>query len=273
MSAVTSERLVQPDKEARNTPMNIKFVGCAPKNFLAGRPAGLEIDAVVIHLIDGSQAGADATFLDNTLQNPRSAHYSVGKDGAVHQYVEERDTAFHCGRILNPTWAGLKKNAVGGHVNPNFYTIAIEHAGRPNDDWTDEMYAASGELLGGMCQKYPKLKTLTRSNLVMHREIRADKSCPGFKADLDRLIRAARGVAAPPTDEPDVVTTVKAVNLRSGRPSMTAPVIRTIPAGTLMHVVGSTEGDAVPDANNRVIRKWFQTLDGDFFWAGATDKP
>ena len=260
-------------KAPANTTMNLKFVGCAPKNFRVGRPAGLDIEAVVIHLIDGSQAGADATFLDNALQDPRSAHYSVGTDGAVHQYVEERDTAFHCGKIVNPTWTGLKKSAAGGFVNPNFYTIGIEHAGRPNDEWTDAMYAASAELLRGVSQRYPNLNALTRANIVMHREIRANKSCPGFKADLDRLIREASLSAVTPTDEPDTVTTIKAVNLRSGRPSVTASVVRTIPAGVLMHVVGSVEGDVVADSNNRPVSKWFQTLDDEFFWAGATDKP
>ena len=151
----------------------------------------IDITAVVIHLIDGSQIGADATFLCNTLAQPRSAHYSVGRDGGVHQYVQETDTAYHAGVIVNPTWPGMRKTASGVYVNPNSYTIGIEHEGRPEDDWTDAMYASSAALLRAISARYPALQTLTRANVVMHREICAAKSCPGFKADLDRLIAAA----------------------------------------------------------------------------------
>ena len=64
--------------------LGMKWIGCAPNNFRAGRPPELEVTAVVIHIIDGSRIGADATFLDNALAVPRSAHYSVGVDGSVH---------------------------------------------------------------------------------------------------------------------------------------------------------------------------------------------
>jgi N-acetylmuramoyl-L-alanine amidase len=254
--------------------MNLKWKGCAPRNFRTGRPAGIEIEAVVIHLIDGSLAGADATFLDNTLANPRSAHYAVGRSGVVHHYVKEEDAAYHAGVLKDPTWTSLKKDANGRYINPNYYTIGIEHEGRPNDDWTDEMYASSAELLRRMAASYPGLQPLSRSNVVMHREIRADTSCPGFKADLDRLIREAVAVAAPPAGEnPAVITTITAVNLRANRPAVSAPVVRVIPAQTLVHVVGSVTGDSVLDHRNKPVCKWFQTLDGEYIWAGATDNP
>ncbi|HLH41720.1 MAG TPA: peptidoglycan recognition family protein [Bryobacteraceae bacterium] len=171
--------------------LDIKWIGCAPNNFRPGRPPGSEVTAIVIHIIDGSRVGADATFLDNTLADPRSAHYSVGVDGTVHQYVKECDTAFHAGVVVNPVWKGLKKNALGEHVNPNSYTIGIEHEGKPEDEWTDAMYASSAALLGEISGRYPALKVLTRENVIMHREIRADKACPGFKVDMDRLIAEA----------------------------------------------------------------------------------
>jgi N-acetyl-anhydromuramyl-L-alanine amidase AmpD len=173
----------------------IKWTGCAPKNFRAGRPPGEDVIAAVIHIIDGSQVGADATFLNNTLSLVRSAHYSVGRDGSVHQYVKETDTAYHAGVIVKPTWKGMKKTASGGFVNPNFYTIGIEHEGKPEDDWTDAMYASSAALLRSISNRYPALKTLTRNNVIMHREIEADKSCPGFKVDLDRLIAEASAIS------------------------------------------------------------------------------
>jgi N-acetylmuramoyl-L-alanine amidase len=212
--------------------------------------------------------GADATFLNNSLDVPRSAHYGIGKLGQVHQYVQEKDTAFHAGVIRNPTWSGLKLTGNGGFVNPNYYTIGIEHEGRPNDDWTPEMYAAGARLLGDISRRYPKLSSLTPANVVMHRQIRADKSCPGNKFDLARLLREVPAGSDPVLGEPDAVITTAAVNLRRPRPSTTASVVRLIPKDSMMHVVARVAGDTVSGNN-----QWYQTLDGDYFWAGATDKP
>jgi N-acetyl-anhydromuramyl-L-alanine amidase AmpD len=170
---------------------SITWIGCATNNFRPGRPAGQEISAVVIHIIDGSQVGADATFLNDALSLVRSAHYSVGHDGAVHQYVKETDTAYHAGVISKPSWKGMKKTPSGGYVNPNYYTIGIEHEGRPDDEWTDAMYSSSAALLRSISVRYPALAKLTRDNVIMHREIDGDKSCPGFKVNMDRLIAEA----------------------------------------------------------------------------------
>ena len=196
--------------------MSIIKVPCAPRNFRAGRPSHLRVEAVVIHLIDGSLQAADSTFLDNGLVNPRSAHYAVSRTGAVHQYVDEADTAFHAGRLVQPTWAGLKRGADGAPINPNFYTIGIEHEGRPQDDWPDAMYAASADLLRGIADRHPGLRPLSRAKVVMHREIRADKSCPGQVADLARLIAMA---ADQPASAPNQLLTRSTVNVRLGSPS------------------------------------------------------
>ena len=112
-------------------PLGIKKIGCAPANFREGRPSHLQIEAVVIHIIDGSQFSADATFLNPTLELKRSAHYSISRTGEIHQYIDEQDTAFHCGIVDRPTWSGLKRGPTGVVINPNFYTIGIEHEGGP----------------------------------------------------------------------------------------------------------------------------------------------
>ena len=253
---------------------NITRVGCAARNFRKGRPAGMAIEAVVIHIIDGPQSAADSTFLDNTLSNPRSAHYSVGRDGAIHQYVDEADTAFHAGNIVNPSWTRIKKNASGGHVNPNYYTIGIEHDGRPNDEWTDEMYAASAELLRGISQRYPALATLTRQNVVMHREIRADKSCPGFKVDMNRLIAAASGGGAPGPVTPAAIVVVArgAVNVRAGKPSTAAPVARVLADAAELNVVAKVQGQQVTRSDGTVVSDWYRTSANEYVWGGAVQE-
>jgi N-acetyl-anhydromuramyl-L-alanine amidase AmpD len=242
-------------------PLQITRIGCAAENFRKGRPTHLQIEAVVIHLIDGSQADADATFLSTALGPQRSAHYSVSRAGEIHQYVDEQDTAFHCGIVHQPTWSGLKRGPDGKLINPNFYTIGIEHEGRPDDPWPDEMYAASAALLRSIVGRYPVLNPLTRRNVVMHREIRANKNCPGHKADLARLILDAGG---PAPDEPLVLRARSTVNVRRGQPSRSAPIVRVIPAGELLIVRAKVTGEAVNG-----VSVWYQNMDDDFIWSGA----
>lgn len=244
---------------------------CAPRNFREGRPSGLAIDTVVIHIIDGSLAACDSTFGDNTLDVPRSAHYAVGRDGDVHQYVDERDTAFHAGKIVTPTWTGLKRGSNGAFINPNFYSIGIEHEGRANDDWPDEMYAASAALLRGLVARHPGLRPLTRRNLVMHREIRGDKTCPGHVMDINKLLLLAASApqdTTQPAPPPLQLRTRATVNVRRGSPSTLAPIERVIPPGEVVNVVREVAGESVNG-----ISRWFQNVDDDFLWAGALEAP
>lgn len=243
--------------------MEIQKKVCAPRNFRSGRPSHLQVEAVVIHLIDGSLQAADTTFADNTLADPRSAHYAVGQGGEVHQYVDEGDTAFHAGRIVGPTWTGLKRAPDGTFINPNFYTIGIEHEGKPNDVWSDAMYASSVALLRDLVSRHPALAPLSRRNVVLHREIRATKSCPGHVVDVNRLIAMASGS---PPDTLRQLRTRSTVNVRSGSPSRTAPAVRSIPAGEVVNVVRSVTGESVNG-----ISRWWQNLDDDYMWAGALE--
>ena len=120
--------------------MPVKWIGCPASNFRPGRPQGLRPEAIVIHIIDGSFAAGESVFLDPTSQ--KSAHYAISKSGEIHQFVDENDTAFHAGVVVNPSWDLLKAG-----VNPNFYTIGIEHEGRPDDEWPEAQLSASATLL------------------------------------------------------------------------------------------------------------------------------
>lgn len=73
-------------------------------------------EAIVVHIMDGSLSGTDAWFASQASEV--SAHYGIGKAGEVHQYVEEADTAFHCGTVKNPSWPGLKRKRSTQSINP-----------------------------------------------------------------------------------------------------------------------------------------------------------
>lgn len=159
-------------------------------NFWQGRK-GYRPEAVVIHIMDGTLAGTDRWFANPASQV--SAHFGIGKNGEVHQYVKEEDTAWHAGRIDAPSWKLIKPAS----VNPNLYTIGIEHEGKPGDAWTDAMEHASAELIRDVCARWQIL--IDRDHIVGHYQIFSKKpNCPASdKKIIDELIRLARGEQAP----------------------------------------------------------------------------
>lgn len=140
---------------------------------------------VVLHTTEGSYRSAVRWFLSEASRV--SAHYLIGLDGRVAQFVDEADTARHAGRVRNPT-APLIPGA-----NPNLYTIGIEledggdAAGvvRP-----DAQYATAGQLLRQVADRWEI--PLDRRHVVGHREIFDAKTCPG-NLDIDRVIAEASG--------------------------------------------------------------------------------
>ena len=236
------------------------FVGCHPGNFRKGRPAGIVPDAVVIHVIVGSLKTADAWFGDARAQV--SAHYGVGADGVVHQYVEEFDTAFHAGTVERPQWTLGR-----GGLNPNAHTIGIEHEGFDGTEWTDAMYASTAALVRAAAARWGF--PVDASHVVPHRAIRATKTCPGRIADLARIVAEAGGAAAPALAAPGSVTVRTNANVRRGAPSVDAPIDRVLPAGAAFTVARVTHaGD--PVGGNPF---WYGDAAGNFLWSGVTDRP
>ena len=160
------------------------------KNFRVGRPPGMTPSAIVIHISDGSLSSADAWFNDPAAQV--SAHYIVAKSGEIHQYVKEQDTAYHAGAPVNPTWTLLRPG-----VNPNSYTIGIEHEGKAEDVWPDAQYHASARLVADIAHRWSI--PLDANHVVLHREIHGDRSCPGFVFDRTKLLAL---IAALPQQTP-----------------------------------------------------------------------
>ena len=154
-------------------------------NFWTGRK-GYRPEGVVIHIMDGTLVGTDSWFA-----NPASlvsAHYGIGRTGEVHQYVKEEDTAWHAGRVDAPAWKLIKPN-----INPNLYTVGIEHEGKPDDVWTDAMKQSSAELIREICKRWQI--PIDRIHIVGHFEIFSKKpNCPARgKKIIDELVALAGG--------------------------------------------------------------------------------
>jgi len=86
-------------------------------NFVPGRE-GHAPEGIVLHTADGSFESVTAWFAK--ASSGVSAHYLVGLDGRVAQFVQEADTARHAGRKVRAVAALARK------TNPNLTTIGIE---------------------------------------------------------------------------------------------------------------------------------------------------
>ena len=226
---------------------------------------GFRPEAVVIHIMEGTIGAADSWF--STTKSEVSAHYGISRTGAVHQYVGEADTAFHAGRVWKSKWGKLKPA-----VNPNLYTIGIEHEGQGASDWPDTMYASSARLIADVCTRWSI--PIDRGHIVGHREIYGRKTCPNDVVDLDRLITMARAAAISPDrfnfiSQLGQVRTRTGLNVRRGAPTTDAPVLRAAPAGQVLDFVGWTSNGMNVNGNPH----WYRDADGNYFWAGATTRP
>ncbi len=256
--------------------MDIQWIGANAGNFRPGRSGGFRPEAIVIHIMDGTLAGTDSWF--NDPKSKVSAHYGVGKTGLVHQYVKETDTAFHAGTvdpltapgadgISRPVWSLLKPN-----VNPNHYTIGVEHEGLGSAPWPwpDAQLAASTALVAAIAARWNI--PLDADHVVPHHFIRKAKPCPGDnfdRRDYVRRLGAAPAAAAPATAAAALtVHALSRVRVRS-HPTTASDIIRVLSAGDAFQasvVVAAGElvaGDAV----------WFGNAAGEYLWAGATDHP
>jgi glycosyltransferase involved in cell wall biosynthesis len=144
--------------------------------------------AIVLHTTAGSFAGTDTWFADP--DSNVSAHFVVALDGRVAQFVDERDTARHAGRVRAPT-----ASLAVGEQDVNRFTIGIEFedGGDPAGvTRPDAQYEAGGWLIADLATRWGI--PLDRDHVMAHREVFAAKSCPG-NLDLERLLTEARGRA------------------------------------------------------------------------------
>lgn len=154
----------------------------------ANRPHDLAITMVVIHYTQGD------TFHPITFGPGGLAHYGVGNDGSVDQYIQERYIAWHAGN-----W----------YVNQ--HSVGVEHTGygRPQD-WTEAKLRGSAKLVADICRRYRI--PIDRKHIFGHSEVPgADHTDPGPNfpwAHYMDLVRQYHGGGAP---NPQPKTNPKAV--------------------------------------------------------------
>ena len=136
------------------------------------------VSLVVIHTIVGSISSATARF--NNSSQKVSAHYGIGLDGRIYQWVSENSTAYHAGNYV---------------INQRSIGIEHEDGGRPHGTRTDELYASSAQLVKDICNYYGI--PMDRQHVIRHNEVPdVQTGCPD-SLDIDRILREAHESSSP----------------------------------------------------------------------------
>jgi len=139
----------------------------------------------------GGEVGPDAPPTGSAL---RSVHFSVLRDGAIHQYVEEADTAWHISaveRSRHPIpWLETPGSDVCATVNLS--TIGIEHEGHPGEALTPAQFRSTVALHRHLLDRWAI--PLDRDHILAHDRLtrRHGAGCPGPGFPWDGLFSALR---------------------------------------------------------------------------------
>ncbi|MGP9556063.1 1,6-anhydro-N-acetylmuramyl-L-alanine amidase AmpD [Psychrobacter sp. AOP7-A1-24] len=181
------------------SPMTIKDGLLSAATWLASpnynvRPIGLSIDAIVVHNISlppnefgacdtsgthyvkalfTNQLDWDAHPYFQTIKGAEvSAHLLIERDGAITQFVNFKERAWHAGR-----------SSYLGRPECNDYSIGIELEGSDFTPFTDMQYDRLAQVVSAIYEAYPK----TRRHLTGHSDI-----APGRKTDPGDYFEWAR---------------------------------------------------------------------------------
>lgn len=132
---------------------NITWVGSP--NHYQGRN-GYDITHITLHIMVGYLGGTDSVFKNPSTQ--ASAHYGIGADGTIHQYVDESD-----GSYSDANYAS------------NNSTISIEHeGGLAGVPCTQACMDASAQLCADIARRYGWTHLWhngLKGNVWLHREV------------------------------------------------------------------------------------------------------
>ncbi|MGE8651740.1 N-acetylmuramoyl-L-alanine amidase [Bifidobacterium adolescentis] len=226
-------------------------------NHYTGRQ-GYTVTHITLHIMVGYLAGTDATFANSASQ--ASAHYGIGADGTIHQYVSERDGSYSDANYMS-----------------NCSTISIEHEGGMSGAvCTQACIDASARLCADIARRYGWKKLWhdgLKGNVWLHREIPGTDhaACPDlapnglpYQQVIDKANNLLEGKEMALTDEDIMkIWTHKLPNGSCVRDCL-SPAIQDVFA---MHDTGLTNGtwlhklpngrparDIISDATSDVIR-------------------
>lgn len=171
------QNMTDQSAQFSNSNLAYKWVPAHTNNYTVGRD-GCLITNITIHHMDGK---ATAESCGGVFQNPNreaSAHYGIGYNGEICQYVAEKDTAW-----ANANW------------NSNLHSVSIE-----NSDWTlapdyvisDATMNSLIRLVADIASRNNLGKLVYGQNINVHGDIAAT-SCPGpyIRKNLSYIISSS----------------------------------------------------------------------------------
>ena len=149
-------------------------------NFHKGR-SGFQPIAIVNHITAGNYPGCLSWLCNPQAQS--SSHYLITRAGQILQLVQDTDTAWANGIVNQPSWPLLRPG-----LNPNLYTLSIEHEGFPQQTLSEAQYDASLELHRLLCYKWQIPRN--QQHIIGHCAIDSvDRvNCPGSAFPWQRLL-------------------------------------------------------------------------------------
>jgi hypothetical protein len=159
-----------PEAENKRISVNFNKGGNSPK-------------LLIVHIMEGSLAGTDSWF--HNPQSQVSAHFGVGKDGTIYQWVGTNNIAWHA-------------------MEANNHSIGVEHEGFSGNKLTDQQVHSTGKILRWAHGEHPDIslwlntRPFQGSGLSYH-ALGGDAwgghlQCPGspIVAQLDDILAVAK---------------------------------------------------------------------------------
>ena len=147
----------------------MRFIPASSRNYNAR--SSRTIDRIVIHTIEGSEAGA-ISWMQNPVSKV-SAHYVVSHAGRVTRMLRDSDIGWHC-----RSW--------------NYRAIGIENEGYAHrNTWTDTQMERLADLTAHLCRTYGI--AADRTHIVGHVEVPGnDHTDPGPYFNWSRFMKFSR---------------------------------------------------------------------------------
>ena len=172
----------------------IIYVGNEHTNFSSRK--GIIPDTIVNHISQGNKESCIAWFT-SSKNNQSSAHFLVCKNGDVYQFVKIRDMAWSNGLYLKDIKNVKSQKVKSRNINPNRYTISIEHEGiyeKTKGELTDKQLISSIRLhlyiIDYIYEKFKKRVSIDRESIIGHFEIDPIRKpfCPGENFPFETII-------------------------------------------------------------------------------------
>ncbi len=178
-----------------------KYINECPNHF-RGREGNIP-DVIVLHNTGGTKiSSAHWWFLDAASKT--SAHFLIGLDGEIRQYVNIADGSYCNGTTNDRTKPHYYGNATSGVVktrpqNANLYTVSIECVGNVGDALTDAQFQAVVALIRHIRSEVKKIYLkdipLNRLHIIGHYEVAPlTREYCGVNLPYDRILKELKGL-------------------------------------------------------------------------------